>query len=174
MNSLGWTLDKSQWKGHGLDHNQKSLILTCVCPHVSMAVNRIYLIKSSTWWTIQFIEFSMLHEYLMVWRLLYLAIKTETSSLLAPLMNVLFWVRCFFPISFSGRNMSRNVWNWKIVGTEILSNNMKSPSPKRYMAFLSIYSDTLHLSDITPIFDPVTELSLITEFDFLSNCARFP
>ena len=30
---------------------------------------------------------------------------------LAPLMNVLFWRRCDFPISFSGRDMSRNVWN---------------------------------------------------------------
>ena len=30
---------------------------------------------------------------------------------LAPLMNVLFWGRCDFPISFSGRVMSRNVWN---------------------------------------------------------------
>ena len=30
---------------------------------------------------------------------------------LAPLMNVLFWGRCDFPISFSGRDMSRNVWN---------------------------------------------------------------
>ena len=30
---------------------------------------------------------------------------------LAPLMNVLFWGRCDFPISFSGRDMSGNVWN---------------------------------------------------------------
>ena len=30
---------------------------------------------------------------------------------LAPLMNVLFWGRCDFPISFSGRDISRNVWN---------------------------------------------------------------
>ena len=30
---------------------------------------------------------------------------------LAPLMNVLFWGRRDFPISFSGRDMSRNVWN---------------------------------------------------------------
>ena len=30
---------------------------------------------------------------------------------LAPLMNVLFWRRCDFPISFSGRDMSRNAWN---------------------------------------------------------------
>ena len=30
---------------------------------------------------------------------------------LAPLMSVLFWGRYDFPISFSGRDMSRNVWN---------------------------------------------------------------
>ena len=33
-------------------------------------------------------------------------IRLSTPGL-APLMNVLFW-RCYFPISFSGRNMSRN------------------------------------------------------------------
>ena len=36
---------------------------------------------------------------------------------------------------------------------------------------LTIYSDTLHWSGITPMFDPVTDLDLITEFDFLPNCA---
>ena len=30
---------------------------------------------------------------------------------LAPFMNVLFWGRCDFPISFWSRDMSRNVWN---------------------------------------------------------------
>ena len=44
-------------------------------------------------------------------------------------MNVLFWGRCDFPISFSGRDMSRNVWNRllgsSMVDTEILSNNMR-------------------------------------------------
>ena len=39
---------------------------------------------------------------------------------------------------------------------------------------MTIYSDTLHWSDITPIFDPVIDLDLITEFDFLPNCERFP
>ena len=39
-----------------------------------------------------------------------------------------------------------------------------------------LYCDTLHWSDITPIFDPVTNMDLITEFDILPtcNCARFP
>ena len=31
-----------------------------------------------------------------------------------------------------------------------------------------------HLSDITPIFDPVPDLDLLTEFDFLRNNERFP
>ena len=30
---------------------------------------------------------------------------------LDPLMNALFWGRCDFPISFSGRDMKRNVWD---------------------------------------------------------------
>ena len=63
-----------------------------------------------------------------------------------------------------------------MVGTGILSNNMRSPSPECYTTFwmTTIYSDTLHLSGITPIFDPVTDLDLIIEFDFLPNCERFP
>ena len=32
----------------------------------------------------------------------------------------------------------------------------------------------LHWSDITPIFDPITDLDLITEFDLLPNCEWFP
>ena len=39
---------------------------------------------------------------------------------------------------------------------------------------MTIYSDTLHWSGITPMFDPITDLDLITEFDFLPNCERFP
>ena len=37
------------------------------------------------------------------------------------------------------------------------------------------YLYTLHSSGITPIFDPVTDVDLFTEFDFLlvPNCARF-
>ena len=38
----------------------------------------------------------------------------------------------------------------------------------------TIYSDTLHWSGTTQIFDPITDLNLITEFDFLPNCERFP
>ena len=47
-------------------------------------------------------------------------------------------------------------------------NNTRSPSPECYTTFwmMTIYSDTLHWSGITPIFDPITDLDLITEFDF--------
>ena len=68
----------------------------------------------------------------------------------APLMNVLFWGRYDFPISFSGRDMSRNVWNRvagrAMVGTGILPNNMRFPSPESYTIFwrITIYSDTLN------------------------------
>ena len=63
-----------------------------------------------------------------------------------------------------------------MVGTGILSNNMRSPSPECYTTFwmMTIYSDTFHWSGITPIFDPITDLDLITIFDFLPNCERFP
>ena len=58
----------------------------------------------------------------------------------------------------------------------VLSNNMRSPSPECYTTFwmTTIYSDTLHWSGITPTFDPITDLDLVTEFDFLPNCERFP
>ena len=39
---------------------------------------------------------------------------------------------------------------------------------------MTIYSDMLHWSGITLIFEPITDLDLITEFDFLPNCERFP
>ena len=38
---------------------------------------------------------------------------------------------------------------------------------------MTIYSDDLHGSDITPMFDSVTNLDLITQFDCLANCAKF-
>ena len=63
-----------------------------------------------------------------------------------------------------------------MVSTGILSNNMRSPSLEYYTTFwmMTIYRDTLHWSGITPIFDPISDLDLITEFDFLPNCERFP
>ena len=41
----------------------------------------------------------------------FLSHNSSDTPGLAPLMNVLFWGRCDFPISFSGRDMSRNVWS---------------------------------------------------------------
>ena len=63
-----------------------------------------------------------------------------------------------------------------MVDTEILSNNITSSSLDCYTTFrrMTTCSDTLLWSDITPTFDPVTDLDLITEFNFLPNCARFP
>ena len=50
------------------------------------------------------------------------------------------------------------------------------PSPSCYKTFwmMTIYSDTLHWSGITPLFDPFTDLDIITKFDFLPICERFP
>ena len=39
----------------------------------------------------------------------FLSHNSSDTPGLAPFMNVLFWGRCDFPISFSGRGMSRNV-----------------------------------------------------------------
>ena len=62
----------------------------------------------------------------------FLSHNSSDTPGLAPLMNVLFWGRCDFPISFSGRDMSRIVWNrlvgCSMVGTGIIPNNMRSPS----------------------------------------------
>ena len=41
----------------------------------------------------------------------FLSHNSSDTPELAPVMNVLFWGRSDFPISFSGRDMSRNVWN---------------------------------------------------------------
>ena len=61
-----------------------------------------------------------------------------------------------------------------MVDTGILSNTMRSPSPEYYTTFwmMTIYSDTLHWSGITPISDPITDLGIMTAF--LPNCDRFP
>ena len=59
-----------------------------------------------------------------------------------------------------------------MVGTEILSNNMRSPSPECYTP--SGWLPSIVTPSITPIFDPMTDLDLTTEFDFLPNCERFP
>ena len=61
-----------------------------------------------------------------------------------------------------------------MVGTGILSNNMRSRECYTTFWMMAIYIDTLHWSGITPIFGHITDLNLITEFDLLPNCERFP
>ena len=53
---------------------------------------------------------------------------------------------------------------------------MKSPSPKCYMTFwdMTVYNDTLNWSDITPIWELITELDFITDFDLITKFWRFP
>ena len=55
-----------------------------------------------------------------------------------------------------------------MVGTGILPNNTRCSSPECYRTFwmMTIDSDTLHWSGITPVFDTITDPDLITEFDF--------
>ena len=57
-----------------------------------------------------------------------------------------------------------------MVDMGISSNIMKSPSPKCYMTFwdMTIFNDTLNGSDITPIFELITELDFITDFDLIT------
>ena len=52
-----------------------------------------------------------------------------------------------------------------MVDMGILSNIMQSPSPKCYMTFwdMTIYNDTLNWSDITPVYDLITDSDLITQ-----------
>ena len=63
-----------------------------------------------------------------------------------------------------------------MVDMGISSNIMKSSSPKYYITFwdMTIYSDTLNWSDITPICEVITELDLITGFDLITDLGRFP
>ena len=62
-----------------------------------------------------------------------------------------------------------------MVGTGILSNNVRPPSPECYTAFwmMTIYSGHPPLIRHHTNFDHITDLDLITEFDFLPNCERF-
>ena len=55
-------------------------------------------------------------------------------------------------------------------------NIMKSPSPQCYTIFwdMTIYNDTLNLSDITQICELITELDFINDFDLNTKFWRFP
>ena len=91
----------------------------------------------------------------------------------------LFWGRCDFPISFSGRDISRNVWDRllkKFYGRYgDLTKQYEVPSPEYYTTFWMLTTSVTPSIDRTlHQFFTVTDLDLITEFDFLPNCARFP
>ena len=94
---------------------------------------------------------------------------------LALRMNALFLGLHDFHLSSSDKDMSGNVWNRPsgsfMVDMGISSNIMKSPSPKCYMTIwdMVIYSDTLNWSNITLMFEPITELDLITNFDLITK-----
>ena len=55
-----------------------------------------------------------------------------------------------------------------MVGIGILPNNMRFPSPECYTTFwrMTIYSDTLHWWDITPIFYPLLIWTLLPNLTF--------
>ena len=102
----------------------------------------------------------------------FLSHNSSDTPGLAPLINVLFWGRCDFPISFSSRAMSRNVWNrllgCYLVGTGILPNNMSFTTLECYTIFwrITIYSETLHWWAITPMFDPFLIWTLLPNLTF--------
>ena len=62
-----------------------------------------------------------------------------------------------------------------MVGTGILPNNMRSPSPEftRHSGWWP-HTVTPSIDRTLHQFLTITDLDLITEFDFLPNCTRFP
>ena len=78
-----------------------------------------------------------------------------------------FILRAVLPGQGYVRNVWDRLWGSSMVGWGILPNNMRSPSPECYTTLwmMTIYIDTLHWSGISPIFDPITDPDLITEFD---------
>ena len=102
----------------------------------------------------------------------FLSHNSSDTPGLAPLMNVLFWGRCDFPISFSGRDMSRE----RFTSSLRKFYGRYDDRTKQYEVPLS---RMLHKHSgwwphtVTPFIDKilhrfltVTDLDLITEFDF--------
>ena len=93
---------------------------------------------------------------------------------LAPLRTGLFWGRCDFPISLSGRDLYILKKRLRLslrtfygrYGDPI--KRYETPSPECYTAFwmMTIYSDTLDLSDITPISTLLLICTLIPNLTF--------
>ena len=97
---------------------------------------------------------------------------------LAPRMNVLFWGRHDFQISFSNRNKSRSAWNRHLrsflFDTGILSSNTTFLSHGCLMTFCSLTNKmiTFHRSDFMPIRDLFTELDLLPTYEMFPKNIR--
>ena len=109
----------------------------------------------------------------------FLSHNSSDTPGLAPLMNVLFWGRCDFPISFSGRDCQGT---FEIVSKEVLWSvrgfyqtiwGPPLPNIKRHSGWWP-YTVTPSIDKTLHQFFTVADLDLITKFDFLTNCARFP
>ena len=108
--------------------------------------------------------------------------NSSDTPWLAPLMNVLFWGRCDFPISFSVRdigicqgtfeNVSKEVL-WSVRGSYQTIWGPPLPNVTRHSGGWP-YTVTPSIDEKLHQFWPFTDLDLITEFDFLHNCVRFP
>ena len=85
-------------------------------------------------------------------------------------MNVLFWERRDFHVSFSDRNRLKSFLSKFYGRYGDFIKYYEGPSPKCYMKFwdMIIYSDTLNWSTISPNHDLVTEMDLITVFDVIT------
>ena len=94
---------------------------------------------------------------------------------LAPRMDVLFWGRHGFQISFSNRDTSRNAWNRHsrsfMVDTGILSNNMRFLFHECSMTFCSL---TKYNNNSLPIRLYTNPWLLFTELDLLLTYESFP
>ena len=102
--------------------------------------------------------------------MVFLSHNSSNTPGLVPLKNVLVWVRYDFPVSFSGRDMSRNVCNRLygsfMVGTEILPSKV----PFSRMLHDILEDDHRqwhpHWWDITPIFYPLLIWTLLPNLTF--------
>ena len=88
---------------------------------------------------------------------------------LVPFMNLLFWGRCDFLISFSGRDMSRNVWNrwslWSVRGSYQTIGGPPLPNVTRHSRWW-LHTVTPSIDRTLHQFLTITYLDLITKFDF--------
>ena len=110
--------------------------------------------------------------------MVFLSHNSSDTLGLAPLMNVLFWGRCNKLIGQGYvkerlRSSSEEVL-WSVRGSYKIIWGPPRTNVTRHSGWSPFYSDTLHWSGISPIFDTTTDLDLNTKFDFLPNFERFP